>query len=91
MIAASNRELYYYTWNKEGSTHAYEVDFIVSNANKINPIEVKSSGLGKHESIVAFSKKYSQYVGRSYILSKKERGREGSLYLEPFYFLPFLL
>lgn len=91
MIAASNRELYYCTWNKEGSTHAFEVDFVISNANKINPIEVKSSGLGKHESVVAFSKKYSQYVGKSYIVSKKERGREGDLYLEPFYFVPFLL
>lgn len=91
MITASNRELYYYTWNKEGSTHAYEVDFIISSLNKINPIEVKSSGLGKHESIIAFSKKYSQYVGKSYIVSKKERGREGGLYLEPFYFFPFLL
>lgn len=91
MITASNRELYYYTWNKKGSTHAYEVDFIISSVNKINPIEVKSSGLGKHESIIAFSKKYSQYVGKSYIVSKKERGREGDLYLEPFYFFPFLL
>ncbi|MGN0156720.1 MAG: hypothetical protein ACI39N_05685 [Lachnospiraceae bacterium] len=26
MIAASGRELYYYTWEKEGSTHYYEVD-----------------------------------------------------------------
>lgn len=91
MIAASNRELYYYTRSKEGSTHAYEVDFVISSVNKINPIEVKSSGLGKHESIVAFSKKYSQYVGKSYIVSKKERGREGDLYLEPFYFFAFLL
>lgn len=91
MIAASNRELYYYTWEKEGSTHAYEVDFITSSVNKINPMEVKSSGLGKHESIIAFSKKYSHYVGRSYIISKKERRREGNLCLEPFYFLPFLL
>lgn len=91
MIASSNRELYYYTWSKEGSTHAYEVDFIISSVNKISPIEVKSSGLGKHESIIAFSKKYSQYVGKSYIVSKKERGREDGLYLEPFYFFPFLL
>ena len=29
MIVASGRELYYHTWNKKGSTHYYEVDFLV--------------------------------------------------------------
>ena len=48
MIAASGRELYYHTWNKKGSTHYYEVDFLVSEGSKINVFEVKSSGIGKH-------------------------------------------
>ena len=30
MIAASGRELYYHTWEKNGSTHYYEVDFLTS-------------------------------------------------------------
>ena len=91
MIAASDRELFYYTWNKEGSTHDYEVDFIFSKNNKIYPVEVKSSGLGKHESILAFSEKYSRYVGASYLVCKKEKGKEQNLNVIPFYLLPLLL
>lgn len=29
MIAASGRELFYHTWEKTGSTHYYEVDFLL--------------------------------------------------------------
>ena len=54
MIAASGRELYYHTWNKKGSSHYYEVDFLVSDGSKIKVFEVKSSGIGKHESINEF-------------------------------------
>ena len=35
MIAAAGRELYYHTWEKEGSTHYYEVDFLISDKSKI--------------------------------------------------------
>lgn len=34
MIAASGRELYYHTWEKPGSTHYYEVDFLISEGSK---------------------------------------------------------
>ncbi len=91
MIASSGRELYYHTWEKEGSTHYYEVDFLTSEGSKINAYEVKSSGMGKHESITAFSGKYSKYVLQSYLLSQKDSGKEGSLLFKPFYLLPFIL
>jgi predicted AAA+ superfamily ATPase len=44
------------------SSHYYEVDFLLTSKTKIVPIEVKSSGIGKHESIIEFSKKYSKQV-----------------------------
>ena len=44
MIAAAGRELYYHTWEKHGSTHYYEVDFLISEGSKINAFEIKSSG-----------------------------------------------
>ncbi len=91
MIAGSGRELAYHTWKREGSTHDYEVDFLISDHNKIIPIEVKSSKLGKHESISLFVTKYSTYISRAYVFSQKDQGREGPLYLEPFYLLPVLL
>ena len=58
MIAVSGRELYYHTWEKVGSTHYYEVDFLISEGSKINVFEIKSSGVGKHESINAFTKSF---------------------------------
>ena len=48
MIVASGRELFYHTWEKNGSTHYYEVDFLISEGSKINAFEIKSSGTGKH-------------------------------------------
>ena len=66
MIAASGRELFYHTWEKNGSTHYYEVDFLISEGSKINAFEIKSSGTGKHESIKEFSKKFSQNVNKVY-------------------------
>jgi len=91
MIAASGRELFYHTWEKNGSTHYYEVDFLISEGSKINAFEIKSSGTGKHESIKEFSKKFSQNVNKVYLISQKDVGREENLLLNPFYFIPFLI
>lgn len=91
MIATSGRELFYHTWDKKESTHYYEVDFLTSDGSKINAFEVKSSGTGKHESILEFSIKYSKYIKNTYLLSQKDVSKEGALLKKPFYLLPFLL
>ena len=91
MITASGRELYYHTWEKNGSTHYYEVDFLISEGNKINAFEVKSSGSGKHESIREFCRKFSQNIGKAYLISQKDAGKEENLLLKLFYLLPFLI
>jgi hypothetical protein len=91
MIAASGRELYYHTWEKTNSTHYYEVDFIISQKSKICGFEVKSSGTGKHESIIEFSKKYSKNVKSIYLISQKDVSQEGMLMMKPVYMLPFLV
>ena len=57
MITSTGRELYYHTWEKKGSTHYYEIDFLISNGSKVSAIEVKSAGAGKHESLLEFRKK----------------------------------
>lgn len=90
MITASGRELYYHTWEKAGSTHYYEVDFLISEGGKINAFEVKSSGSGKHESINEFNRKFSKNVHNIYLLSQKDVGKEEKLLLKPFYLIPFL-
>ena len=91
MIAASGRELYYHTWEKAGSTHYYEVDFLISEGSKVNAFEIKSSGSGKHESIKAFYKKFSHNVHDIYLLSQKDAGKDENLLLKPFYLMPFLI
>ncbi len=90
MIASKDRELYYHTWDKKGSTHYYEVDFLISDHDKVSAIEVKSSGLGKFESIKEFMKKYSQNIRTGYIFSQKDYQKIDSIQNIPFYFVPFI-
>ena len=76
---------------KENSSHYYEVDFLLASKTKIVPIEVKSSGTGKHESITEFSKKYSKQVVKQVLLSQKDIGNIEMLKLYSIYMLPFVL
>ena len=90
-IAATGRDLYYHTWEKEGSTHHYEIDFLVSNKTKINALEVKSSGTGKHKSLTDFSQKFSKNVKDLCIISQKELKTEGALRYIPVYMFPIYI
>ncbi len=90
MIAASGRELYYHTWEKEGSTHYYEIDFLISQGTKVFPLEVKSSGTGKHESLSEFRRKYSRNTGDCIVISQKDLGKEEEIRYLPVYLTPFL-
>ena len=91
MITATGRSAYYHTWEKENSTHYYEVDFLLQDKDKLLPLEVKSSATKKHESIDVFCKKYSQYVSQAILLSQKDVGKDNDLNLKPIYMLPFIM
>lgn len=91
MIAASGRNLYYHTWRDKDKTHSNEVDFLITNKNKIIPIEVKSSSIKNHKSIDLFVEKYSQIVGRRFLFSQKDISHDGMLELMPIYLVPFIL
>lgn len=90
-IRASGRELYYHIWKKEGSSHYYEIDFLLTSKNKVVPIEVKSSAIRNHKSMDDFAVKYSKCIGERYLLSSKDVGKIGTLKLKPIYMIPFLL
>lgn len=90
MITAAGRELYYHTWEKENSTHYYEIDFLISQGTKVSAIEVKSSGMGKHESLNNFRKKYSNNIKDCYILSQKDIEKKENLIFLPVYLASFL-
>ncbi len=85
MLAASGNNLFYYTFEKD-TKHYYEVDFLLSRAGKICPVEVKSSGYRTHASLDAFRSKFSARIRQSYLLYTKDlmKGEEDLLYL-PFY------
>ena len=91
IIAGSENMLYYHTWEKKNSTHYYEIDFLIVARTKLVAIEVKPSGVGKHESITEFGKKYSKQVSSEILLSQKDVGNIEMLRLYPVYMLPFIL
>ena len=91
MITASDQGLYYHTWKQDKTSSYYEIDFLLSTKTKLIPIEVKSSGLGSHKSIIEFQKKYSKYIAKEILLSQKDLGNEEMLKLYSIYMLPFIL
>ena len=76
LLASKDRELYYHTWEKENSTHYHEIDFLIFEGSKISAIEVKSSGLGKHDSLCEFAKKYSKHIKIVMFFRKKTINRK---------------
>ncbi|MBR1855850.1 MAG: ATP-binding protein [Oribacterium sp.] len=91
MITSTNRSAYYHTWEKENSTHYFEVDFLLQDRSKLLPLEVKSSATKKHESIDEFCRKYSKYISQAILLSQKDVGKDKTLKLKPIYMLPFII
>lgn len=91
IITSTNRELYFHTWNKEKSTHSYEVDFLLNNKGKIIPLEIKSGQIRNHNSIDEFIKKYSTIISKSIVLSGNDVKNKNMLLFKPIYLLPFLL
>lgn len=90
MLKANGHELYYYTWPSETSNHLYEVDFLLSNGTKIEPIEVKSSGYRTHKSLDLFCEKFSSRVNKRYLIYTKDLRKDESILCLPVYMTQFL-
>ena len=89
-LAANGHELYYHTFLNEKSKHNYEVDFLISEKNKICPIEVKSSGYSTHPSIDAFYSKYSSRILHRYLIHTKDYKKDQDMECFPVYMAQFL-
>ena len=89
-LAANGHELYYHTFLNEKSKHNYEVDFLISEKNKICPIEVKSSGYSVHPSIDAFYSKYSSRILCRYLIHTKDYKKDQDMECFPVYMAQFL-
>lgn len=91
MLRSAGHSLYYYTFpaDKEKKKY-YEIDFLTTRDNKINPIEVKSSGYKTHRSLDVFCERYSSRIGQPVMIYTKDlRWENGMLYI-PTYMIPFL-
>jgi hypothetical protein len=90
MLKANGHELYYYTWLSETSNHRYEIDFLLSNGTKIEPIEVKSSGYKTHKSLDLFCQKFSSRISNRYLIYTKDFHKKDNITYLPMYMTLFL-
>lgn len=89
-LKAAGHELYYYTFPSETSNHLHEIDFLLTDGDKIMPIEVKSSNYHSHTSLDRFCEKFSSRIRKEYIIYTKDLRKEGSILLLPAYMAQFL-
>lgn len=91
MLCAAGHSLYYYTFPADAERKKfYEIDFLTSSGNKVNPIEIKSSGYRAHRSLDVFREKYSARVAQPIIIYTKDLRREDDILYLPVYMTPFL-
>ncbi|MCC8071771.1 MAG: AAA family ATPase [Bacteroidales bacterium] len=89
LLRSAGNNLYYYTFkdrvSEDTKPRVYEIDFLISQKDKICPIEVKSSGYKSHKSLDEFYKKFSSRIKSRYLLYTKDLRREGDLICLPVY------
>ena len=90
MLVAEGNELFYYTFPSEMSHHNHEIDFLLSRANKICPVEVKSSTYKRHASFDEFCRKFSSRILHKYIIYTNDLHKEQDLLYLPVYMTQFL-
>ena len=90
LLAANGHMLFYHTFPSKVSKNKYEIDFIISQNNKLCPIEVKSSGYKTHASIDAFQGKYASRMQHRYLIYTKDYQKDGDLECIPVYMTQFI-
>ena len=91
MFRTNGHKLYFYSRSDATNRkNDMEIDFLITEGNKICPIEVKSNNYVSHSSLDKFRDKYSSKIGNSYILySKDVIVKDGIIHL-PIYMAMFL-
>ena len=90
IFRASGYELFYHTIKKNDGKSYYEVDFLLAKSNKLIPIEVKSSGYKSHTSLDRFCDKFSDRIGKKYLVYTKDLKKEGDILYLPIYMAMFI-
>lgn len=81
---------YYYKNDNDVIKNNMEIDFLIVQDKKLNPIEVKSGDYKKHTSIDRFKDKYKKNVGTRYVLHTKDLKVEDDIVYLPLYMAMFL-
>lgn len=90
-LKSKGYDLYFYSKkDNEKAQNTMEVDFIIIQDKKLNPIEVKSGKYNKHTSIDRFKKKYKKNVGTRYVLHPQDLKVEDDIIYLPLYMAIFL-
>lgn len=90
LLVANGHELYYHTIFNNVSRRNYEIDFVISQQNKICPIEVKSSGYNTHKSLDMIIEKYSGRLAEKYLIYTKDLKKDKDITMLPIYMTQFL-
>jgi predicted AAA+ superfamily ATPase len=91
ILRYNGHRLYFYSRvDNNNRKNMMEIDFLISNKMKINPVEVKSSVYKAHSSLDKFRKKFASVLGEVYVLYAKDiMIRENVIHL-PVYMAMFL-
>ena len=90
MLRANGNNLFFHTFYMEGGKNRYEMDFLVRNGRRIDPIEVKSSDYTAHKSMDVLMERYSKILGQPYIVYTKDLKKVGNILFIPIYMAMFL-
>lgn len=90
ILRSTGKELYYHTIEKDDGKGYYEVDFLVADAHKVTPIEVKSSGYKTHASLDHFVDKYSSRIANRCLVYTKDFQKNKDVLCVPVYMAYFL-
>ena len=91
VLKSKGYELFYYSkYDNDVTENNMEVDFLIVQDKRLNPIEVKSGDYKKHTSIDRFKYKYKKNVGTRYILHTKDLKVDGDIVYLPLYMAMFL-
>lgn len=90
MLISKENNLFYYTMESGTSNHLYEVDFLITERDKICPIEVKPGNYRTHKSLDLFSDKFRRCIRDKYVVHIKDYKWENGIHYIPVYMVPFL-
>lgn len=91
MLRKNRERLYFYSrTDSQNRENHMKIDFLITQGEKISPVEVKSGDYRSHSSLDKFKKHFSSILGDSYILYTKDVMIKGGIIHLPLYMADLL-